>query len=50
MGINVYVGNNAGTDALTASDLQTLQALGIYAIVGQDSVGLANIDSPVIIG
>lgn len=50
MGINVYVGNNAGTDALTASDLQTLQASGIYAIVGQDSVGLANIDSPVIIG
>jgi hypothetical protein len=35
MGINIYVGNNAGVgaNALTARDLQTLQALGVYAIV-----------------
>ena len=48
MGINVYVGNNAGANAntLRAGDLQTLQTSGIYAIVGQDSVGLANINSP----
>jgi hypothetical protein len=50
LGINVYVGNNAGTDALAASDLATLKAHGIYAIVGQDSVGLANIDDPTIVG
>jgi hypothetical protein len=50
LGINVYVGNNAGTDSLAASDLATLKAQGIYAIVGQDSVGLANIDDPTIVG
>ena len=50
LGINVYVGNNAGTDALAASDLAALEAQGIYAIVGQDSVGLANIDDPTIVG
>ncbi len=50
LGINVYVGNNAGTDSLAAADLATLKAQGIYAIVGQDSVGLANIDDPTIIG
>src|SRR5262249_41795443 len=50
LGINVYVGNNAGTDALAAADLATLKAQGIYAIVGQDSVGLANIDDPAIVG
>ncbi|HEY6475219.1 MAG TPA: hypothetical protein VI456_01485, partial [Polyangia bacterium] len=50
LGINVYVGNNADTDALAASDLATLKAQGIYAIVGQDSVGLANIDDPTIVG
>jgi hypothetical protein len=50
MGINVYVGNNAEVNALTAGDLQTLQASGIYAIVGQDAVGLANINSPALIG
>ncbi len=49
LGINVYVGNNAGTDPLTASDLAILKGLGMYAIVGQDSVGLANIDDPTII-
>src|SRR5581483_11816716 len=41
LGINIYVGNNAGTDSLAAADLATLKAQGIYAIVGQDSVGLA---------
>jgi hypothetical protein len=50
LGINLYVGNNAGTDSLAAADLATLKAQGIYAIVGQDSVGLANIDDPTIVG
>ena len=50
LGINVYVGNNAGTDSLAAADLATLKAQGIYAIVGQDSVGLANLDDPTIVG
>lgn len=50
LGINIYIGNNSGTDSLAASDLATLKAQGIYAIVGQDSVGLANIDDPTIIG
>jgi hypothetical protein len=50
LGINIYIGNNAGTDALAASDLATLKSHGIYAIVGQDSVGLANIDDPTIVG
>ena len=50
LGINIYVGNNAGTDALAAADLATLAAQGIYAIVGQDTVGLANLDDPTIVG
>jgi hypothetical protein len=50
LGINVYVGNNAGTDTLAAADLATLKSHGIYAIVGQDAVGLANIDDPTIVG
>ena len=50
LGINVYVGNNADTDSLAASDLATLASHDIYAIVGQDSVGLANIDDPTIVG
>jgi hypothetical protein len=50
IGVNVYVGNNAGTDPLMASDLASLKALGMYAIIGQDSVGLANIDDPTIVG
>jgi hypothetical protein len=50
LGINIYVGNNAGTDALAASDLATLKSAGMYAIVGQDSVGLASIDDPTIVG
>ena len=50
LGINIYVGNNAGTDSLAAADLATLKAQGIYAIVGQDSVGLANIADPTIVG
>jgi len=49
LGINIYVGNNAGTDALAASDLAILKGLGIYAIIGQDTVGLANIDDPTIV-
>jgi len=50
IGVNVYVGNNAGTDPLMASDLASLKALGMYAIIGQDSVGLANIDDTTIVG
>jgi hypothetical protein len=50
LGINIYVGNNAGTDALAASDLAILEKLGMYAIIGQDSVGLANVDDPTIVG
>ncbi len=50
LGINIYVGNNAGTDSLATADLATLKAQGIYAIVGQDSVGLDNIDDPTIVG
>ena len=50
LGVNIYVGNNAGTDALAASDLAILKKLGMYAILGQDSVGVANIDDPTIVG
>jgi hypothetical protein len=50
LGANIYVGNNAGTDPLTSSDLAILKNAGMYAIVGQDSVGLANIDDPTIVG
>jgi hypothetical protein len=50
LGINIYVGNNAGTDPIAASDLAILKNLGMYAIIGQDSVGLPNIDDPTIIG
>src|SRR5260370_24513986 len=48
LGINIYVGNNAGTDSLAASDLATLKGQWLYAILGQDSVGLANINDPTI--
>ncbi len=50
LGVNIYVGNNSGTDSLAASDLATLKGQGMYAIVGQDSVGLANIDDTTIVG
>jgi hypothetical protein len=50
IGINIYLGNNAGTDPVMASDLANLKTLGMYAIIGQDSVGLANIDDPTIVG
>jgi hypothetical protein len=50
LGINIYVGNNAGTDPMAASDLATIKALGMYAIIGQDSVGLASIDDPTVVG
>jgi hypothetical protein len=50
LGINIYVGNNAGVDTLATTDLATLKSYGLYAIIGQDSVGLANIDDPTIIG
>lgn len=49
IGVNVFVGNNAGTDSIGASDLANLKRLGMYAIIGQDSVGLANISDPTII-
>jgi hypothetical protein len=50
IGVNIYVGNNAGVDTLTASDLATLKSLGMYAIIGQDSAGLPNIDDTTIVG
>jgi hypothetical protein len=50
LGVNVYIGNNAGTDPLKAADLATLKANGMYAIIGQDSVGLASINDPTVIG
>ena len=50
LGINIYVGNNAGTDPLEKTDLATLKSFGMYAIVGQDSVGTASIDDPTIVG
>jgi hypothetical protein len=50
IGVNIYIGNNAQTDPLMASDLATLKGLGMYAIVGQDSLGLANIGNTTIIG
>jgi hypothetical protein len=50
LGINIYVGNNAGTDPLAASDLATLKAAGLRAIVGQDSVGMQNVDDTTIVG
>jgi hypothetical protein len=43
LGVNIYVGNNAGTDSMAVSDLATIKKLGMYAILGQDSVGLADI-------
>jgi hypothetical protein len=50
LGVNIYLGNNAGTDPLMAGDLATLKGLGMYAIIGQDSVGLPNKDDTTIIG
>ncbi len=50
LGINIYVGNNAGTDPMVASDLAILKGLGMHAIIGQDSVGLASIDDTTIVG
>ena len=51
LGVNIYVGNNARhRPAQAASDLATLKGLGMYAIIGQDSVGLANVDDPTIVG
>jgi hypothetical protein len=50
LGVNIYVGNNAGVDTLAMADLATLKAQGLYAIIGQDSVGLANIADPTIVG
>jgi hypothetical protein len=43
LGVNIYVGNNAGTDSMAVTDLATIKKLGMYAILGQDSVGLADI-------
>jgi hypothetical protein len=50
LGINIYLGNNSGVDTLAAGDLAILADAGLYAIIGQDSVGLANIDSPTVVG
>jgi hypothetical protein len=48
LGVNIYVGNNAGTDSMAMADLATIQKLGLYAILGQDSVGLADIADPTV--
>jgi hypothetical protein len=50
IGVNIYLGNNGGTDPLMPSDLATLKSLGMYAIIGQDSTGLASIDDTTVIG
>jgi hypothetical protein len=50
LGVNIYVGNNAGTDSMAASDLATIKQQGMYAILGQDSVGLADIGDPTVAG
>ncbi|HUB09512.1 MAG TPA: hypothetical protein VMB50_21085 [Myxococcales bacterium] len=51
LGINVYVGNNAGTDPITPDGgIPNLQAAGIYAILGQDSVGETEVDDPTVVG
>lgn len=50
IGINMYVGSNARTDPLMAADLAMLKSLGMYAIVGQDSVGVANVNDTTIVG
>jgi hypothetical protein len=49
LGINVYVGNNASVDPMEPSDLATLKSYGMYAIIGQDSVGLMSIDDPTVV-
>jgi hypothetical protein len=48
LGVNIYVGNNAGTDSMAVSDLATIKQVGMYAILGQDSVGLADIKDPTV--
>ena len=50
LGVNVMLGNNGGVDPIAASDLAQLKSLGMYAIIGQDSTGLANVDDPTIAG
>lgn len=50
LGINVFVGNNAGTDAMALADLATIKKLGMYAILGQDAVGLADANDPTVGG
>jgi len=50
LGINIYLGNNAGTDTLATADLAILKGLGMHAIIGQDSAGRPNIEDPTIVG
>jgi len=50
LGVNIFLGNNGDVDPIQASDLAKLKSLGMYAMIGQDSTGLANIDDPTIIG
>ncbi len=50
LGVNIFLGNNGGVDPIAAGDLAQLKSLGMYAIIGQDSTGLANIDDPTIVG
>jgi hypothetical protein len=50
LGVNVFVGNNGSVDPIVASDLAKLKGLGMYAIIGQDQTGLANVADPTIAG
>ncbi|MHB8419178.1 MAG: hypothetical protein ACYDCL_13970 [Myxococcales bacterium] len=51
LGVNVYVGNNAGTDPITPDGgLVNLRQAGIYAILGQDAVGQTEVDDPTVVG
>ncbi len=50
LGINIYLGNNAGTDPIATADIEILQPLGLYALIGQDATGLGDLPTPTIIG
>ena len=50
LGVNIFLGNNGGTDPLVAGDLAQLKSLGMFAIIGQDATGLASVDDPTVVG
>ena len=50
LGVNIFLGNNGDVDPIAASDLANLKSLGMHAIIGQDSTGLANVDDDTIAG